>query len=316
MYGMKKKLFESNGSRALLGSLLILSFFVWLMVFSPDHGGLIQKDISQELCIDFINVGEGDAILIKAPNGKAILVDGGPMLSSEEASEQGVELISKVLERQGIKRLQGVLLTHWHSEHLAGLFPVIKFNSISHIYEPPFEGVGALYEQYVKLCNKTKITRQKVHSDMVINLGKELFLQILHPEPEPAYGGIEGQKNLSVVLLLRYGRVQVLLGADVQRDGIFELMKYGDGIGSQIIKVPNHGSEASLHAPFIKAVGAKAGIVMTGRGNTLGNPSTRVLQEYEQAGTRVYRTDLHGNIRVLVGGKDENDFKVLVNQRL
>jgi competence protein ComEC len=314
MYGFKKKPFDSSGAKALLGSLLVLCFFVWLMVFSPDHGGLIKKDISEELQIDFINVGEGDAILIKVPNGKVILVDGGPQLLAEDAKAQGVELLHKVLEKQGIKRLQGVLLTHWHNEHLAGLFPVIKFNSISHIYEPPYEGKGRLYEEYVRLCNTTKITRQKVHSDMVINLGKEVFLQILHPEPEPVHGGVTNQKNSSVVLLLRYGQVQVLLTADIMKDGILELMKYGDGIGSQIIKVPNHGSELSLYENFIKTVGAKVGIITTGQ-NSLGHPSGRVLQAYEQVGTRLYRTDLHGNIRVLVGGRHENDFKVLANQR-
>ncbi len=313
IYGVERKSFSTPGLRSLLGSLVVLCFFIWLMVISPDHGGLIKTNFSEDLLIDFVNVGEGDAIIIRTPSGKALLVDGGPEISEIISKTQGVEQLLEVLGKLNIKKLQGVVVTHWHSEHLLGLFPVIKYVPIGHIYEPPYEGRGIVFQDYVGLCNKTKTTRQKVHSDMVINLGKELFLQILHPDFEPAKDTLLEQKNSSIVLMLRYGKVQILLTGDIQQSGIREIMKYGDGIRSQVIKIPNHGSDLSYHVEFMKTVGAKAGVIMTGKNNTLGHPSTRIIQGYEKAGTRVYRTDMQGNIRLVVGGKTENDFEVLTN---
>ncbi|MGI6446880.1 MAG: ComEC/Rec2 family competence protein [Candidatus Ozemobacteraceae bacterium] len=316
MYGLKQKSFKNPATNAIAGSLLILSMFIWLMVISPDHGGLINTELSENLQIDFINVGEGDAILISTPKGKKFLVDGGADASDKEVASTGRERIHEVLSRNAVKHLNGIIVTHWHNDHLTGLIPVVKNTSIDYIYETPARGKGKGFESFAQACEATKVARQKIHAGMLLNMGDELFVQILHPDESPLSKDYTDQNNASLVLLIRYGRVQVLLTGDIENEGIREIMKYGDGIKSQIIKIPNHGSDSGLYEPFIEAVNAKAGIIMTGEKNGYGHPSLRNISAYEKAGTRVYRTDRQGNIRLLVGGKDENDFRIVVDQKL
>lgn len=314
-YGFEQKSFRSRRTNFVFSVLLIMVFFVWALVISPDHGGLATNKINTELRLDFVNVGQGDAILIRTPKGKAYLVDGGAGASLADARRENRELIQNYLRNLKISRLDGVIITHWHFDHLGGLLPVLRLFTVDKIWETLSAFKTEAFADYENICSKRKIRRISARAGDVLDWGNELFVQVLNPEKPTSSKEYSDVNNMSVAFLIRYGKVQVLLAGDIEEEAEREIMKYGEGISSQVLKVPHHGSDTSDYFRFLQQVSPEVGVIMVGRNNAFKHPSTRTLDHYERLGTKLYRTDRHGNIRLFVGGKDENDFRFEVDQR-
>ena len=315
-FGFEQKSFQSKKTNFVFFALLILVVFVWALVLSPDHGGLVEANLNPELRIDFINVGQGDAILIRTPRGKNFLIDGGNNVTVTDARREGRELVQNYLRQQKISKLDGVVVTHWHNDHLGGLIPVLRLFEVDKVYETPSSFYSDSWKSYDEICTKSRIKRTSLKAGDVLEWGNELFVQVLHPDKpgkEKTYADVN---NMSIVLLLRYGKVQILLPGDIEEDSEREVMKYGEGIRSQIIKVPHHGADTSDYLSFLKMVKPETGVIMVGRSNAFKHPSPRTISHYDQVGTKLYRTDRHCNIRLQVGGKDSADYRFVVDQRL
>ncbi len=315
-FGYEQKSFQSKKTNFVFILLLVIVIFLWALVLSPDHGGLVNAGLNAELRIDFVNVGQGDAIIIRTPKGKVFLIDGGINVPVADARREGRELIQNYLRNQKISKLDGLVITHWHNDHLGGLIPVLRLFDIEKIYETPTTFNTESWQTYDEICKKSRIPRVSVKAGDVLEWGNELFVQVLNPEKPSNSKAYSDVNNLSIVLLLRYGKVQTLLAGDIEEDAEREVMKYGEAIRSQILKVPHHGSDTSDYLSFLEMVKAENGIIMVGRSNAFNHPSVRALSHYERVGTKLYRTDRHGNIRLFVGGKDSRDYRFVVDQRL
>lgn len=314
-YGFEQKSFQSKKTNFVFFILLICVIFVWALLLSPDHGGLVKANLSTDLRVDFINVGQGDAVLIRTPYGKAFLIDAGTNIAATDARREGRELVPNYLRNLGISRLDGVVITHWHNDHLGGLLPVLRLFEVDKIWETAAKHNTETYEEYETICSKKRIRRISVRAGDVLDWGNELFVQVLNPEKPVSSNEYSDVNNMSIALLLRYGQVQVFFAGDIEEDAEREIMKYGEAISSQIIKVPHHGSDTSDYMKFLEKVSPEVGVIMVGRNNPFKHPSTRALDHYERVGTKLYRTDRHGNIRLFIGGKDENDYRIEVDQR-
>lgn len=315
-FGFEQKSFQSKKTNFVFFILLILVIFIWALVLSPDHGGFVAVNLNTELRVDFINVGQGDAILVRTPKGKAYLIDGGNNVTVTDARREGRELVQNYLRSLKIGKLDGVVVANWHNEHLGGLIPVLRLFDVEQVYETPASFNSDAWKSYDDICKKSRIKRTSLKAGDVLEWGNELFVQVLHPEKATKGKSYSDMNNMSLVLLLRYGKVQILLPGDIEEDGEREVMKYGEGIRSQIIKVPHHGADTSDYLSFLKMVAAEAGVILVGRDNPFHHPSPRTLSHYEQTGTKLYRTDRQGNIRLHVGGKDSSDYRFVVDQRL
>lgn len=315
-FGYEQKSFQSKKTSFVFFVLLILVLLIWALVLSPDHGGLASSNLNLELRIDFVNVGQGDAILIRTPKGRNYLIDGGITVPVTDARREGRELIQNYLRTLKISSLDGLVVTHWHNDHLGGIIPVLRLFDVEKIYETAAGFSSESYQSYEEICKKARIPRTTVKAGDVLEWGNELFVQVLHPEKPLSSKEYADVNNMSVVLLIRYGKVQILLAGDIEEESEREVMKYGPAIKSQVIKVPHHGSDTSDYLPFLSMVKAETGVIMVGKSNAFRHPSPRAISHYERVGTKLYRTDRHGNIRLIVGGKDEKDYRFVVDQRL
>jgi len=313
-YGYEQKSFQSKKTNFVFAALLIMVFFIWALLLSPDHGGLVTINLNPELRIDFINVGQGDAILVRTPMGKNYLIDGGSNVPIAEARRDGRELTHNYLRSLGIDRLDGVVITHWHNDHLGGLLPVLRLFDVGVVYEPPGAFETEAYKDFDSICSRQRIRRVTTKAGDVLEWGNELFVQALHPEKPLDSKDFSDVNNLSIVLMLRYGKVQLLFAGDIEEDAEREVMKYGDTIKSQILKVPHHGADTSDYFNFLQMVEPEIGVIMVGKNNPFRHPSIRTLSNYERLGTKLYRTDRQGNILLSVGGKDEKDFRFELDQ--
>ncbi len=314
-FGYEQKSFQSKKTNFVFASLLILVFFVWALLLSPDHGGLVAINIAPELRVEYINVGQGDAILVRTPMGKNYLIDGGANVPITEARREGRELVHNYLRTLGIGHLDGVVITHWHNDHLGGLLPVLRLYDVDVVYEPPGSFETEAYKDFEAICAKRHIKRVTTKAGDVLEWGNELFVQALHPEKPLSSREYSDVNNLSIVLLVRYGRVQMMFAGDIEEDAEREVMKYGEAVKSQILKVPHHGSDTSDYFRFLQLVSPEVGVIMVGANNVFRHPSPRTLTNYERIGTKLYRTDRHGNICLIVGGKDPGDYRFELNQR-
>ncbi|MDN5280418.1 MAG: competence protein ComEC [Clostridiales bacterium] len=315
-YGFEQKSFQSRKTNFVFFFLLIAVLYVWAVLLSDDLGGLVQTNLHPELRIDFVDVGQGDAMVVRTPAGKTYLIDGGTNVTMADARRENRELIQNYLRNLGITRLDGVVITHWHNDHLGGIIPVLRLYDVPQIWECPTNFETDTFKKYEDICAKKRIRRISARAGDVLEWGNELFVQVLHPDKKTRTHEYSDMNNMSIVLMIRYGKVQTLLAGDIEEEGEREVLKYGEGIKSQILKIPHHGSDTSDYSRFLKTVSPEIGVLMVGRNNSFRHPSDKALLAYGALGTKIFRTDRHGNIRLSVGGKDEKDYRFVVDRRL
>lgn len=293
--------------------LVAVIVFLILLIINPTHGGLVKSNLSKFLRIDFINVGTGDSILIRTPMGRNFLVDGGTSVSAKNAKKAKRELVQDYLHNLGIRKLDGIVLTNYHNEHLGGLIPVLRLFSVKKVWECGGKSKTDLYKSFKKLCSVKKIKRITAEAGMILDWGNELFVQVLHPDGEIKNEDMPGVNNQSVVIALRYGKVQTLLTSDIEKLAEKELLKYGSQIKSQILKVPFHGSGKSNDLSFFKLVYSRVAIIPVSANNPFKYPSKEILETLKRFRTKIYRSDVNGNIKLTIGGKTSNDYRIDVD---
>lgn len=315
-FGFEQKSFQSKKTNIVFFILLIAVIFVWALLISPDHGGLASVDLSQQLRLDFVNVGQGHAVLIRTPMGQAYLVDGGTNIPYSQARRENRELIQSYLRDLGVRKLDGVVVTHWHNDHLGGINQVLEMYKVDKIWEIPTDFDTEAYRKYEEITARRRVRRITARAGDVLEWGNELFVQVLHPDSGSRGHSFSDQNNMSIVLAIRYGKVQVLLTGDIEQEAQREVVKYGSGLNSQVMQIPHHGANTSDFMPFIEEVSPQVGVIQVGRNNPFNHPSDSILLAYSQLNTNLYRTDRHGNVRLLIGGKTPDDYRFDVDRRL
>jgi len=314
-YGFERKSFQSNIVKIVVTILMLAVMFVWTIVITPDHGGFVPIGYRKQLLVDFINVGQGDAVLLRTPRGKNFLIDGGTNTTSTQAKIENRELVQEYLRKVGVSSLDGIVVTHPHNDHLGGIIPVLKRYKTNKVWDCGSSFNTVTYEDYIALCDKKRIPRVAVKAGDILDWGEELFVQVLHPTHISKSLEFSDMNNKSVTLLIRFGKVTMLLTGDIEEKAQKEVARYGNGLAGQIIKAPHHGSETSLHLPFIKSVSPVQAVIQAGRDNPFGHPSDKMLNLYRNMGIKIFRNDQHGNIRLAIGGTDIKDFSFEVDRK-
>ncbi len=240
--------------------------------------------------IVFIDVGQGDAILIKSPGGKFILVDGG---GSENYDVAGAQLLP-YLHHRGIRSYELVLNTHPHTDHLQGLHSVILENKVRYIGLPASLIQAPEYEEFVNQAQKKKIQILALKKGHNIELEPGFNLAVLHPGD--ARYDRQNLNNESLVLSITYKNFSLLLTGDIETDAIQPLLKELPGGSNFILQVPHHGSKNSLVPEFYDAVDPVYAVISVGVNNIHGHPHHSILKLLEQKNLIVQRTDLMGAI--------------------
>jgi competence protein ComEC len=239
--------------------------------------------------VHFIDVGQGDAILVLTPSG-TMLIDAGPR-------DGGV---TAYLHSLGVMGIDIVIATHPHADHIGGMPELFVTFPVGEVIDPGVVHSTLTYARYLELIDSLDIPYTEGRSGMRRDLCDEAFAEILHPSgPDDAL-----LNDASVVVRLVLGNVTVLLTGDIERKSEEELLaEFGSAMtSSNILKVPHHGSVTSSHPAFIEAVNPETSIIMCGLHNSYGNPHRQTLAVLEAAGSDVWRTDLNGHIIIRSDG--------------
>lgn len=245
---------------------------------------------ANELILHFLDVGQGDSVLIQTP-GADILVDAGD-------DRAGMQVVLPYLEKMGITSLDMVVMTHPHFDHIGGLIPVLQRYPIGQILADGQIHTTRTYENLLTLIYEKEIPFYLARAGDQLTIPGLDEVMVLNPT-EPFLPGLN---NNSVVLKLRYGSIVILLMGDVEVEAE-EHMLAGDSLsGVQILKVAHHGSKTSSTKAFLEAVNPNLAIMSVGADNVYGLPDEEILNRFKEANIQVLRTDLLGTIIVVSDG--------------
>jgi len=252
----------------------------------------------EELEVDFLDVGQGDAILIKSPFGQNILIDGGPD--------------SKVIEGLGKnlpfwdKRIDLMVLTHPHDDHVTGLIEVIKRYSVKKILYTGVIHSAPNYLAWLEKIRERKIPLVIIDRPQKIVLGDDCYMEIIYPRKSFLAQETDNLNNSSIVARLVYGQTKFLLMGDAEMEVEKELLSSGGDLSAQVLKTGHHGSDTSSNEEFLEAVSPQIAAIQAGKDNDFGHPSLRILKRLERAGAEVLRTDINGTIKLVSDGEEIN----------
>ncbi len=267
-------------------SIFLLGFLLLTLVFSVEL-------FAEKLFVHFIDVGQGDAILIESQEA-FVLIDGGDRWNSV-----GETLVS-YLEDQEVSTLDAIFSTHPHADHIGGLPAVMKNFNVQKIYDSGRVHTTQTYENYLELIYELEIPYATPRRGDEITIGDLDFL-VLHPGENVEEYSIN---NASIVLRLEYGEVSFLFTGDAEKEAEREMIESGLPLETTILKVGHHGSRTSTNPFFLEEVSPEVGVVQVGEDNRFGHPHPEVKEGLAEEGTEIFRNDLHGNIVIKTDGEE------------
>jgi len=286
VYGLIAKL----PARLVISFLLVTSILASLFAFTmPDNN----------LHVSLLDVGQGDAILIQTPDHQDILIDGGP-------DTQALNLaLGKKLPFWD-RRIDLVVLTHIHADHITGLIEVLNRYSVGQVLYPETDSDSPLYIEFLNVIDRKNIKSARAQAGQVIDLGNdEIVIDVLNPQIPPLSGTPSDIDNNGVVLRLNYNDVSFLFTADIFSDAEYELLSESSGLHSTVLKVGHHGSDSSTTGAFLATVSPQIAVVSAGADNRFGHPDGEVIERLENklGKDNVYRTDINGTIEFITDGE-------------
>lgn len=270
-----------TGRRALL-ALAFVAAITWAALRGlPD--GLAEG----RLHVWFLDVGQGDAIFIQTPDGRQILVDGGPSPSALAAQ------LGEVMPFWD-RSLDMVILTHPDADHSAGLIPLFDRFSVASALDAlaPGDPAGAAW-----VAATANASRQSITRGTQIRVGGAL-LTALNPAAVPAG---ETGNNDSIVLRLDYGAASLLLTGDAEAEAEQAMLAAGLPLTADVLKIGHHGSDAGTTGEFLAAVQPQLAVISVGAENRFGHPAAGLLARL--SGIDVLRTDQRGRIELVSDGE-------------
>lgn len=281
--------------------LCTISIVIILMLWAPWQN-------AERLRITFLDVGQGDCILISTPQ-ENILVDSGPKTDSFDAGERIV--VPYLLENR-ISYLDMFFITHEHADHLGGANYILSTIPIGKIAIPAV-GERLNNEEWQKgLLGDMNFKQEeiiKIQAGTNITFRSGLSLEVLSPR-ETLYLTSSDANNNSLVLLLAYLDKKILLTGDMETEQMQAIADRGASWNADFIKIPHHGSRSSLDFAWFDRTQPQAIFIQVGR-NSFGHPSPEVITYWQMRGVPVYRTDIHGTIDIVI---DKRGFSITVGR--
>lgn len=249
-----------------------------------------HKINSDFMYVHYINVDQGDSILIQV-NNKNLLIDSGPKTHKKS--------LLKYLKSLGISNLDYVIATHPHDDHIGNMNTIINNFDIKYFYAPKVYSSTNSFEKMIEcLKNKNlKIIPIKRNCNTIF-LGPKTSINIFSPINDI----YDNENNYSPVIKISYGNTSFLFTGDAEKEIENELLELNDDISSDVLKIAHHGSSTSTSDSFLQKVNPKYAVISVGKNNVYGHPDKNTLSKLDKYNIKTLRTDMDGNITIISDG--------------
>jgi competence protein ComEC len=287
-----------------------LAWAVAAVVAWPLLVSLQSRDVLEIVAVD---VGQGDALAIRTPRGRWLLVDAGPPDRFEGAGHPVV----RALRRRGVTRVETLVLTHPALDHIGGAAAVLDAFDVGSVLDPSLPAGKESYVSLLETAQARGVPWRRARAGQAWEVDG-VTLRVLHPVAEPrvdrgSAGAADTEANdVSVVIWVRYGAFDALLTGDVPVEVERTVARELRG-GIEVLKVAHHGSDTSTDSLLLVRADPSLALISVGRGNRYGHPHPDVLARLHRAGVEVRRTDQEGTLRVRA--RRDGRFTVMVERR-
>jgi competence protein ComEC len=256
----------------------------------------VPQVIDGRLHLAMLDVGQGESLVVTSPRGRVLLVDTAGAF--EGRSDQGRTVVAPYLWSRGLRRIEGIVITHAHPDHAGGLRYLLEHFDVGEVWEGPAPRGDA---GYAALMGRTQgLVRRRTVFCGVSADWDDVHADVLGPRP-PARAPWNTRNDDSLVLMLSYGRQRLLLTGDIEQRGERDLELPTPGV--DVLKVPHHGSRTSSGAGWLSGLAPRIALVSAGFRNRFGHPHPEVVARYRAAGALLLRTDLDGTLTIDADGR-------------
>lgn len=271
-------------------------FVLWLGASHWQLNPIPGQADSSKLKVSFLDVGQGDAILIQSPSGQKVLLDGG---------EDGAKLLNRLSDelpwRQ--KKIDMMILSHPHADHARGFNSLFDRYQIGQVYGTGVMHNSSVYEVWLRNLRDHQLTLKTLKAGDTLDLGAGAVLQVLFPRDDLSAQSVTNLNNSSLVLKLTYGQISFLLTGDAEEEAEKQLLATGADLRAQVLKVAHHGSANATSLKFLAGVKPQLAIISVGQDNDFGHPHASTLSKLTDMGAKILRTDQSGTIHLSTDGQ-------------
>jgi competence protein ComEC len=268
---------------------VLLGIATALVLAGPGPSG-----VDGRLHMTVLDVGQGDAIVVRSPGGRVLTVDAGA--ASEGRFDLGETVVAPFLWSFGVRRIDKMVVSHAHPDHVGGVPFLLRAFTVGEAWEGPAPSEDRSYRRLDDALRTSEVTRRSVARGVVADWDG-VRVRVMGPPP-PKRRPREVRNDDSVVLALEYGEVRLLLTGDIEK-GAEEALALEAAL---VVKVPHHGSRSSSGPRFVTAVSPRVAVVSAGRRNAFGHPHPEVVERFGRQGALVLRTDQDGAVTVSTDG--------------
>ncbi len=268
--------------------LRFLSGTIVILLIMTGQAGYIHAEEQPKMDVHFIDVGQGDSILVQTPSGKNILIDGGPPDAGKK--------VAAYLEKHNVNQIDLLVATHPDIDHIGGLPFILKSVEVKQLLDSGKMYTTKTYARYISQILFYKIPVAIAKEDELIKIDPHVKIRILN-----AHSGSENNNESSTVLRISFKEIDFLLMADVKKEQEEEMAKKYQ-LDSEIIKIAHHGSSTSTSLDFLKEVSPRLAVISYGRTNDFGHPVDRVINNLDKVNADIYSTAVFGDMTIRTDG--------------
>ena len=287
---------------------LLVSSYLFILFLLVTHPFSAARQ--SWLSVDFLDVGQGDAALVTMPGGVTLLIDGGGRPNffrrDEAAFERdtrsiGDAVVSEFLWQRGLDRVDYILPTHADADHINGLNDVARNFSVRAALVGRMPEADPAFDLFRTTTGEQSIPLVSVGAGDSLQCG-DVSMDVLWPPPGRVNSS--SRNNDSVVLLIRYGKHSILMTGDIEMNTETILVRQGDKLRADVVKVAHHGSKTSSIRKFIDATDPGFAVISVGRKSMFGHPHAEVVERWVASGAEVLTTGKCGMITVETDGEE------------
>lgn len=272
----------------LIGIMSVVSFYTWQWAIHPHKMDII-----------FLDVGQGDAAIIRFPNQKTMLVDAGKRFKSKDYGKKVILPVSRYL---GIKKFNWVVMSHPHNDHIGGVISVMNEMKVDTLFDTYGDYDSWTYKTILGIAEDKDIFYKRVNRGDIFYPDNKLSILIF--APDSAFATSESNvNNRSIVFKLQYDSVSVLFTGDLEMEGENKLVQFGDKLSADILKIGHHGSITSSTVSFLRTVEPNLAVISVGWKNKFKHPSPIVIKRLEDLNISYHRNDLDRALWLEIDGK-------------